>query len=226
MPHGEVAPEGGILVSVRAFIGLNKKIPFDEFNSGTKIWIPEGQREAEYTFTTVQTNEPLIVLAYTKKYGMDEKLEREFMSQEIDLSTHQKSTVTVPQIQLDEAEYMSGTVNLQDKDALADEDMLIIVIAESDDGTQDFEGYSDIYMDATCIAKGKSSDTFTLAVQKSEKPYILSYEIMNRKEVKAYEELGYLSSNGSTVDYAKALKLNAKGIKKPLQINLIPRSKN
>lgn len=221
LPDGEKAPVGGVLVKLGATIGVFDNSPSYDFGAGTMVLIPEGKNHTEFTFTVVKTKEPITLAASTIKYGASKSNERVFFSKNITFTPIGEEAFSVSKIQLEEATYVHGKVIMPNSSQKADEDILIRVIAEQFDGTQEFEMNNEIKSVGVCIEKGMSSDTFTLAVRKSEKPYLLSYEIVNREKAKGLKETGYLVDQGMDSNYNEALKIDSRNLADEYDLTLI-----
>ena len=221
LPDGEVSPQGGMLVRVTASTGHETKATKDDFSEYTSVFIPGGKSQADYQITVVSTPKAFRVSAESLKYGITRASERRFYSQVAKLEKGSSDYSKVPILELQEAEYLTGEIFIDESIKRFREDISLFMYAEEYDGSSSWGRLDSIYMDAVTIVAGSASAKFKIPVPRHAQELLLSYEIMNVKPVKEFYKIGYLSSTGTASDYNKALKINASGLKEKYTLNLI-----
>lgn len=228
LPKGEVAPEGGIMLTVLASVGLNKAIPEYDFFYATYVLIPEGLNQGVFTLKTVQAKEGVQLSVESISYGKDKAAARKFFGETllVKTGTDKNEVLKVPQIQIEEATYISGTLDMPQKEDQTSEDLLIAVIAEAVDGTPTFEADNQNHFEVFMVEKGERSIAFRLPVKKSKAPYIISYEVMNPDgpATDLYEKVAYYNIDQMVKSYDKASKVEALPLMEKCKLKLLKKA--
>lgn len=221
LPEGEVAPAGGMFVTVNAATGTETVDVKKRFINYTAAFIAEGKNSAEYKLTVVETDAPYIIKAVSGKYGhIGEKI-RNYFSQAVKLENRLIEASAIPELVLEEAVYLAGEVRIDKSKYPMNEDIKILICAEEFDGTPSWSPTDSLYSWLDTIKKDNSSVAFKIAVPRHTKPLLLSYEIMNEKPIKGYHRIGYFSDSGTTADYEKAAKIDMNSLTKNYILELV-----
>jgi hypothetical protein len=214
LPNGEVAPENGRIIYIEATTGNDTIDKKDDFKNYTNVVIEKGSNHAKFSLPMVLTNKEYIVNAMTQDknilIGVKTVNKNEADSKNITINLQKPSTI-------------KGTISLPQGSKPLNWDMRIYVFLKLDNGNKD-RSFSDIwYRSQVMLRKGQREAQFNMPVMNSNKPYILSYQILDNKDFDEYLNIAYYNSKGSTSVYNSSTKIYTSKLEQPL--NLIIKKK-